>query len=431
MKDVMVSILCFAYNQEEYIKDAIEGFLIQKVNFNYEIIIHDDASTDRTASVIREYEAKYPQIIKGVYQEENQYQKRSLDKEYYGSVTRETEKYIKGKYVAFCEGDDYWIDENKLQIQVEYLETHPECIMILHDAVRVNCNTGKIDVIRAFQNGNRNLSEEELIMQYNGHPPTASTVCRTEAYKRKDFFLMAPGGDYSWQLYACALGKVYYSNRIMSVYRIFSNGSVSNNVSNSKSEKLLFDLGMLDFLIKYDKFTNRKFHDWIWVKTYQYIYDMCYLAGDEQTIYELVEKCKNEGKVVVEEYSEYFGKIEILRRQTFDEYYCSKDMNIFIRKYKYIVIWGAGKFGQIVAKQLVNNAMNYQGFAVSKLEDTNEKCLGKPVWQLNSIPFNRQEMGIIVAISPHIEIRESLNKEKNLNYIWPFLVSEDESNFKL
>lgn len=428
MKDIMVSIICLTYNQKKYIKDAIEGFLIQKVNFNYEIVIHDDASTDGTASVIREYEEKYPQKIKGIYEKENQYQKRNLKKENYGIITRKTEKYVKGKYVAVCEGDDYWLDENKLQLQVEYLEDHPECIMVLHDAVRLNCNTGKIDVVRAFHDGNRNLSVEELIMQYNGHPPTASTVCRAEAYRLGGFFTTAPAGDYPWQLYAYTLGDVYYSNRIMSVYRSFAQGSISSSISRSKSEGFLFNIGMLDFLLKYDEYTNKEYHNWIWTKIYQYIYDIINLVQDKQTIYRLVDDCKGCGKAVVEEYKEYYQQIEKLCKEVFDEYYCSSDILTFVHKYKYTVIWGAGKFGQIVARQLDNNAVNFQGFVVSKLEDDMATYLGKSVWEINNIPFDRKEVGIIIAIGPvaKIELIEILDNEKNLNYIWPFLVNNDE-----
>ena len=118
-KNIMVSICCITYNQEKYIKDAIEGFLMQKTNFLFEIIIHDDASTDKTADIIREYQQKYPDKIRTILQKENQY-KKGVRNSY--TVFKEA----KGKYIAFCEGDDYWIDENKLQKQVNYMEEHED-----------------------------------------------------------------------------------------------------------------------------------------------------------------------------------------------------------------------------------------------------------------------------------------------------------------
>ena len=118
--DVVVSVLCTAYNHEKYIRSALDGFVNQKTNFRYEVLINDDASTDHTAAIIAEYEAKHPDIIKPVYQTENQYSKGV-------SITKSILfPQSKGKYTAICEGDDYWCDENKLQKQVDFLESHQE-----------------------------------------------------------------------------------------------------------------------------------------------------------------------------------------------------------------------------------------------------------------------------------------------------------------
>ena len=103
-----VSVICLAYNHEKYIRKTLEGFVKQKTNFSVEYIIHDDASTDSTASIVREFEEKYPDLIKPIYQKENQYSKGV-------PITRNLQMQVQGKYIAFCEGDDYWIDEYKLQ----------------------------------------------------------------------------------------------------------------------------------------------------------------------------------------------------------------------------------------------------------------------------------------------------------------------------
>ena len=114
---------------ENYIRDAIEGFLMQKTTFRVEILIHDDASTDKTASIVKEYEEQHPGLIYGTYQVENQYQKRI-----------KTENYIKphprrGKYIASCEGDDYWTDPFKLQKQIDFLEGNKEYSLCTHDYI--------------------------------------------------------------------------------------------------------------------------------------------------------------------------------------------------------------------------------------------------------------------------------------------------------
>lgn len=125
-EEIMVSICCATYNHENYIIDAIEGFLMQETDFKFEILLHDDASTDKTADIIRSYEEKYPEIIKPIYQTVNQYSK--------GVKITQTFNYprAKGKYIALCEGDDYWTDSKKLQIQFDCLEKNKDVVCCYH-----------------------------------------------------------------------------------------------------------------------------------------------------------------------------------------------------------------------------------------------------------------------------------------------------------
>ena len=132
MKDVpLVSIRCAVFNHEPSLRQCLDGFVMQKTNFPFEAIIHDDASTDGSVAIIREYAAKYPEIIKPVYETENQYSKGN------GSLGRalDAAMHPDSKYVALCEGDDYWTDPDKLQQQVDILERDPE-VGIVHTAVR-------------------------------------------------------------------------------------------------------------------------------------------------------------------------------------------------------------------------------------------------------------------------------------------------------
>ena len=135
---IVVSVYCLAYNHEQYIRDALEGFVRQKTNFRYEVLVHDDASTDNTSAIIREYAQKYPDIIKPIFQTENQYSKgvKILPEIIHPKSS--------GIYIAFCEGDDYWCDENKLQRQVDFLETHQEgysaCV---HNTKVLDCRNGE------------------------------------------------------------------------------------------------------------------------------------------------------------------------------------------------------------------------------------------------------------------------------------------------
>lgn len=139
-ENILVAIHCVTYNHEPYIRDCLDGFLMQKTNFKFVAIVHDDVSTDKTADIIREYAAKYPEIIKPIYETENQYSK------FDGSLDRVMETAIAvtgAKYVAMCEGDDYWIDPYKLQKQVDFLETHTEFSICFHKCKNLIQQTGE------------------------------------------------------------------------------------------------------------------------------------------------------------------------------------------------------------------------------------------------------------------------------------------------
>ena len=127
---VKVSILSLAHNHEKYIRKALDGFVMQKTNFPFEVLIYDDASTDTTADIIQEYADKYPDIVKPLFEKENQFSRgENVSKKY--NWPR-----VQGEYVALCEGDDYWTDENKLQKQVDFLDSHPDCSLCFHPVSR-------------------------------------------------------------------------------------------------------------------------------------------------------------------------------------------------------------------------------------------------------------------------------------------------------
>lgn len=152
----LVSICCIAYNHEAFIEKTLHSFLMQETDFPYEILIHDDASTDCTASVIREYEEQYPTIIKVIYQHENQYSKGNKPFEF-------LEKIAKGKYIATCEGDDYWTDPGKIAKQAKYLNKNEDVVISFHDAVYVNSNDEVIRYTHLNKGFDRDLSQDELL----------------------------------------------------------------------------------------------------------------------------------------------------------------------------------------------------------------------------------------------------------------------------
>lgn len=215
-----VSVYCFVYNHEKYLRDALEGFVNQNTDFEYEVIVHDDASTDKSADIIKEYEKKYPQIIKPIYQKENQYSK-NVDIFKTFILPRMT-----GEYVAACEGDDYWTDCEKLKRQIDFLDNHREYSACVHNTMMLNY-FNKTENIMYPQIGDHDITIADLLVNGGYSYHTSSVVYRIQyAKKRPDFFNKAKGyGDYPLAIYLGFSGKVRFLDYVMSTYRYGSENS--------------------------------------------------------------------------------------------------------------------------------------------------------------------------------------------------------------
>lgn len=417
MEGVLVSVWCVAYNHELYIRDAIEGFLKQKTNFRYEVIIHDDASTDNTAKIIKEYEKKYPDLIYGIYQEDNQYKKNWPSTQWLQEI--QTKK-CKGKYIAVCEGDDCWIDVQKLQIQVDYLEQHPECVMTVHDAVYVDYRNYNIKSGSKY--GEDCIVPAEDIITQRVYMVTASMVYRREISEMSGFFTEVGVDDYPSLLYCLMNGTIYYFSRIMSIYRQFHQGSWTFSMTEDKKASCMHNVMMINFLNKYNRYSDNKFRTYVISriqKSVENILDSC-IGIDREDFFETSKKYNLKDK---SEYDSIYKQLEKLRRQKFDENYMDEDVWKFIKKYQNIVIMGAGYYAGILAKQFERYGVLFKGFVVSDDQEIIEKYLNKPVWKLKDLPFNLKDTGIVIGINPKIwgEIESSLNRAKAEHFICPFL----------
>lgn len=218
MDKIRVSIRCFAYNHERFIRQCLDGFVMQKTDFRFEAIVHDDASTDNTAAIIREYAEKYPDIIKPIYETENQYSKHD------GSLTRIMNAHTRGKYVAMCEGDDYWTDPYKLQKQVDFLESHPDYVMCSHLFDVYNERNKQLQKNDESSFTGKSYDLDTLINgEWYFQPLTV--LFRFDAYDREHFASYGLSMDVI--LYYELLrrgGKGYCLPDVMAVYRIHDGG---------------------------------------------------------------------------------------------------------------------------------------------------------------------------------------------------------------
>ena len=220
--ECMVSVLCTAYNHEKYIAEALDSFLAQKTDFPFEVIVTDDASTDSTPQILTEYAEKYPDVIRYFHQEKNLYQQGA-----HILYEREIFPRVRGKYCAMCEGDDYWTDPDKLQLQVDFLEEHPEYSACVHNSYYHFCEGDRPDEPLLPARGDRDLDYSSVVNGLNGCFHTSSILGRSELMTAPPDYQEIAGSygftDYAIGIHLALEGKIRFIERPMSVYRVSSN----------------------------------------------------------------------------------------------------------------------------------------------------------------------------------------------------------------
>lgn len=254
-----VSVCCITYNQAEYIQQALDSMLAQETSFPVEILVHDDCSTDGTVEVLREYEQQYPDVVRVVYEEHNRWDPKHMPS-YIGDMLAPMARY---RYLGHCEGDDYWCDPHKLQRQVDYLESHPDCALFGHQAQAINGRTGEKECLYGYGDKPLDVDGAYLIEHWTDQDslPAASFVYRQEleiGYAREWRFSKYVG-DLTRALYCAEHGYVHYDPMVASVYRHGSAGSFTTRVGR-RALNVRREETALAYYHELDTHTGGKYH---------------------------------------------------------------------------------------------------------------------------------------------------------------------------
>lgn len=305
----IVSICCQTYNHKDFIEEALESFLMQKTDFPIEILLRDDASTDGTAEICKEYAHKYPDIINLLAYEENQWQKGV--RPFIDNVKR-----AKGKYIAICEGDDYWTDPNKLQRQVDCLKKNKE-----YSGVAAKSNVFYTDTKKKHINVNHNKSTITIQdLQKGLHFQTATLLFRSELTKHFENLPILSGDKYLFLLVA-SYGKIHMFQDVMTVYRKHP-GGLSHFVT---STQILTDVLIADKIKKHSE-------DFLPNEYKIHILEKVFLASSVIYFSDLIKTTKIYFRITL------FNKMEHSRFWYFKHYY--RLLQKGIRKIKFKRITG-------------------------------------------------------------------------------------------
>lgn len=279
--DWMVYVICATFNQAPYIVDAMNGFVKQKTNFPYVCVIIDDASTDGEQEVIKDYLKEYfflddLSIVR--HEETDDYvltfaQHKTNRNCYFAvyylkynhySIKKAKDSYVKmwrdnAKYIALCEGDDYWIAKEKLQKQVDFMEAHPEhslCFCAHQNLLP----SGESKVTKRYESDLDTCPMEDIILGGGGYMATNTMLYRKSMYEPYTTWAIGcPIGDLPLMLTLAYKGKVGYVSDVMCVYRVSAIGSWSSR-QNSVKIRTKHYKAILNMFDEYDKYTEYKYH---------------------------------------------------------------------------------------------------------------------------------------------------------------------------
>lgn len=389
---------------------------MQKTDFDFEVWIHEDASTDHTADIIREYEERYPDLFHVIYEEENQYHKGI---EYNHDLLAPL---ARGKYVALCEGDDAWVDDRKLQMQVDYMESHPECSLTIHKAYAQypSAWTGNRSKRTIGYNDEGVVNFRDLFNCWEA--PTSSFMFRMDDYiPMPKFFREAPTGDDPLKYYLGSRGQVYYFNRVMSVHNKMTLGSWSSEFEKWDFEKRKAHcLGYIKFYELYDIYTDYMNHDlMIWCMKERLKWITGWILENYSDFQEWDARLESMENDCIESFKKYIQnvreKFSSLNENNWPQLYGEQIKN------RNVYIYGAGLFAKRDIIKMKHCGIKVSGIIVSTGKDEGSTWNGYPVECLDAFAA-REKNDYIIFISMGenyaYEVIKNLKEKMINNYVW-------------
>ncbi len=406
MKDIMVSIVCLTYNHARYIRDCLDGFLKQKTEYPFEIVIHDDASTDGTAEIIKEYEANYPAIVVPIYQSQNQFKLKKI-------FPQIVFPKLRGKYIAICDGDDYWIDEYKLQKQTAFMEKHQECSMIFHGGFEEAADNSYRREISTFKESGFYSQEENILAGLGTNFPISSSMLwrKKVMLEAPEFFLFPKAIDYSIRQLCASKGEIYYLDEIMSVYRTGTAESFMKETEKNVQFYKDYVLEMLYFFEKYNEYTDYKYRKILEKKIISDYYGLCCVVREED-----FKNLKSTKYIDVNKVKKYFQKIQ--------QAYLDESILKLYQSVDEVYIYGTSKLAKVCAKQLEYRNLQYNGFVVSDGQRKKDIFCEKKVYFLGEIEKKNCKVGFIMAVQPvNLDIiLQNFKGKEHITWCEPFSV---------
>lgn len=276
--EIKVSVLLAVYNHKSYLRKSIESIIKQKTSFKFELLVHDDASTDGSTDIIKEYEQLYPDIITAVIQKENQFKQGKYHVEDYLIPL------VRGEYIALLEGDDYWCDNSKLQLQFDMLEKNQDCSMCVHKTQSVDIDGNNYNEVigdEGFEEGIIPSSKvfESFFVDNRWPFQTSSYFVRSKVFLERPYFWEKfYVGDLPTIMWAAHRGNFFFIDKILSCYRRFVSGSATL-MNRDMAFQLHKSKTNAEGLIAFNDVTNGKYWNYIKHITCNYSYQYYKGAG--------------------------------------------------------------------------------------------------------------------------------------------------------